>query len=140
MTIRIVIPGTPAAKGRPRGTVVAGTVRMFTPAKTRTREGVVASLAADAMAGRPALTGPVAVTVLAVLPIAKSWPKRDRAAALSGDKLPTGRPDLDNMLKLVSDGCNGIVWADDSQIAQIAARKIYGAEPRTVVTVEEFQE
>lgn len=99
----------------------------------------MASLAADAMAGRPPLLGPVAITVLAVLPIAKSWTKLDKAAALSGYKLPVGRPDLDNVVKLILDGCNGIVWGDDSQVTQTISRKIYGDTPRTVLTVEEMR-
>lgn len=32
------------------------------------------------------------------------------------------RRDLDNMVKLISDACNGLVWADDSQVVEIEAR------------------
>ena len=32
------------------------------------------------------------------------------------------RRDLDNMIKLVSDACNQLVWVDDAQVVEIAAR------------------
>lgn len=133
--ITIVIPGAPAAKGRPRIGLACGRPVAYTPAKTRTREGVVASLAVDAMAGRAPLTGPLRVVIAAIMPVAPSWPKKRQAAALAGEVAPTGRPDLDNILKLVADGMNGIVWGDDSQIVMISARKLYGTPARTIVTV-----
>lgn len=33
------------------------------------------------------------------------------------------RRDVDNMVKLVCDGLNGVAWADDSQVTEIAARR-----------------
>lgn len=134
--IVIVIPGTPAAKGRGRAAVMPdGRARVFTPKKTRTREGIVASLATDAMAGRAPLQGPVMMRLDLVMPVARSWPKWKRAAALSGDLLPTGKPDLSNLWKLVEDALNGITYLDDAQIVQGHQSKSYGAEPRTVITI-----
>jgi Holliday junction resolvase RusA-like endonuclease len=136
MTITLTIPGLPTAKGRPRiGKLANGRPVAFTPEKTRTREGVVAALAMDVMASRPALTCPVEVVVEAVLPIARSWRKSEQQQARDGIKWPIGRPDLDNLVKLVTDGCNGIVWADDSQIVFLLARKSYGDIPKTVIHV-----
>lgn len=34
-----------------------------------------------------------------------------------------GRRDLDNLIKLVLDGLNGVAWLDDSQVNEIKARK-----------------
>ena len=134
--IRVVIPGEPAAKGRPRiGKMANGRPMAFTPAKTRTREGVIASLAMDAMAGRAPLTVPLCVSLLAVMAIPASWPKKRQAAALAGAELPAKRPDLDNLLKLATDAMNGIVYADDVQIVEVRARKVYGPVPQTIVIV-----
>ncbi len=134
--ITLVIPGLPKAKGRPRiGLRGNGRPVAFTPAETRTREGVVAALAMAAMAGRAALIGPVEVTVEAVMPIPVSKSKAWKEDALKGRVFPAGRPDLDNLVKLVSDALNGIVWGDDAQIVFLLARKLYGVTPRTIVRV-----
>ncbi len=38
---------------------------------------------------------------------------------------PEVKPDLDNLCKSFLDGCNGIVWEDDSLICELIARKEY---------------
>ena len=45
------------------------------------------------------------------------------------------RRDVDNMVKLILDGLNGVAWVDDNQVTQIEARKSYvtKAEARTEV-------
>jgi Holliday junction resolvase RusA-like endonuclease len=137
--ICITIPGEPAAKGRPRiGKTFAGRPVAFTPAKTRTREGVIASLAMDAMRGLEPLAEPVRVHLLAVMPIPSSWPKKRQAVALAGGEWPAKKPDLDNLVKLATDGMNGIVWIDDALIVEIGAAKVYGEIPRTIVTVQKI--
>lgn len=133
--IWIVIPGAPTGKGRPRVATRGGHARAYTPAKTRTREGIVASLAMDAMAGRPAMTGPVQVAVSVVSPIPTSWSRRKRAEAI--DQPCPVKPDLDNIIKLVLDSINGIVFADDRQVVELIASKRYGEEPQIIVTVRE---
>ena len=132
--IQFVVPGAPSPKGRPiAGKTQSGKIVMRTPKKTEQREGVVAALAAQAMAGQPPLDGAVTLLVKAVFEVPKSWPLYKKTAAEAGALHPTGRPDLDNIVKLVSDGCNGIVWGDDSQIVSIIARKEYGFPARVAV-------
>lgn len=133
MPIRIVIPGEPSAKGRPH--FVKKTGIAITPAKTRTREGIVATVAMDAMNGRPPLSEPIIVSIKAVMAVPASWPKKKREAALAGQILPAKRPDLDNLLKLVTDGMNEIVYTDDALIVELRARKVYGETPKTIVEV-----
>jgi len=129
------VKGEPCAKGRPRLATIAGRARSFTPEKTRTREGIVASLAHDAMAGRPPMTGPLCMSVLAVMGIPKSWSKKKQAAALAGIEQPTKKPDASNILKLFEDAMNEVVFVDDCQIVESRIRKIYGAIPQTIVEV-----
>jgi Holliday junction resolvase RusA-like endonuclease len=132
--VTIHIAGTPRGKGRPR--FVRATGRAYTDAKTAQRENTVAALAALAMCGRDVLTGPVCMDVRVVVGIPKSWPKKKQTAALVGAVLPTGKPDLTNVVKLIEDGLNGIVYADDAQIVAFGElRKVYGPEALTVVTV-----
>lgn len=48
------------------------------------------------------------------------------------------RRDVDNMLKLISDGLNGIAWVDDAQVVEMSGRKTYVDRPdeaRTEVLV-----
>lgn len=46
------------------------------------------------------------------------------------------RCDLDNVIKAVSDACNGVVFYDDSQVAALDGTKYWSDTPRAVVTVE----
>lgn len=139
MTVPVIftIPGEPVAKARARATMIAGRARMYTPAKTERFEARVALFAQQAMAGRPPLEGAVALTVVALFPVSESWPKKRKAAALEGRELHTKKPDLDNIIKAVKDGMNGIVWRDDAQVAILReCRKGYDALPRVHVMVE----
>ena len=45
------------------------------------------------------------------------------------------RPDADNIGKAVTDGCNGIVWRDDSLIVDWRVTKTYALDPRVLVAV-----
>lgn len=133
----ITIPGEPAAKGRPRiGKTFSGRPVAITPTKTRTREGIAAYAASQAMQGRTPYAEPIKVHVLAVMPVPQSWSNKRKAAALTGAEFPAKRPDLDNLCKLATDALNGIVWSDDALIVELTAAKVYGEVPRTVVSVE----
>lgn len=124
--LRFVIPGRVGGKGRPRFTVIGGHARAYTPAKTASTEAMVRDFAAKAMDGGPLLDGPLELIVTVNLEKPTSWSKRKCAET----KFPTGKPDLDNVAKLIGDALNGIVWRDDSQIAalHIARRFVTGGE------------
>lgn len=130
--IQFTIPGAPVGKGRPRMTRSG---HAYTPAQTRNREAYVKLLATEAMAGAPPLDGPVSVAVEIRCAVPASWPKGRRAEALVG-RIRPGKPDLDNVLKLVLDAMNGVVVLDDKQVAEAAAMKRYDVLPETQVCVE----
>jgi Holliday junction resolvase RusA-like endonuclease len=135
--ICITIPGEPTPKGRPRfGKTFSGQAIAYTPAKTRAGEAVVAMQAKAIMVGRSPFAEPIRVHVLAVLGVPASWSRKRKAVALEGGELPAKKPDLDNLLKLATDALNGIVWTDDALIVEVSAAKVYGVQPRTVVSVE----
>jgi Holliday junction resolvase RusA-like endonuclease len=131
--VTVAIPGAPKGKARARVTR-AGIA--FTPAETRNREAFVKMLAAQEMAGRPPLEGPCELVMRAVAPIPASWPKKRQAAAMAGEIRPTGKPDLDNQIKLITDALNGVVYRDDAQIVRMAVEKVYGPQPLTVATIK----
>lgn len=136
--ITITIPGQPVAKGRPRATTIGGHARMYTPAKTAAYEQLVAIAGKSAMAGKPPLTTPVAVSMTANLKIPASWPKKRRQAALDGTEYPSIKPDVDNYAKAALDGLNGIVWADDAQVVTMTVHKRYSANPCTVLGITDL--
>ena len=69
------------------------------------------------------------------LPIPSSWSARKRAAAITGEIVPTGKPDLDNLLRSFLDGIRTIVIDDDAVIVGVRATKRYGVAPLTVCTI-----
>jgi Holliday junction resolvase RusA-like endonuclease len=122
--IDIVVYGKPVGKARPRfGRSRTGKAVAYTPFKTKKYEQEVKTLAQVAMFGKSMLEGPVRVTV----------------AAYFSHKTKTGyhtsRPDLDNIIKAILDGLNGIVFHDDAAVAEIIASKKYG-EDRVEVQVQ----
>ena len=76
------VPGLPIAKGRARVGMVAGRVRIFTPAKTVAYEGLIAFAARQAMNGTALLEGPLSIHVTAVFPYPASWSKKRVSATV----------------------------------------------------------
>lgn len=130
----IRIPGEIRGKGRPRFSTRGGFARVYTDDRTLTAENLV-KLCAVEQVGQPMLFGPLALSVDVVVKVPASWSKRKAADALGGQLRPTGKPDADNTLKLLSDALNGIVWKDDAQLVDVRLTKRYGAEPGAVLTV-----
>lgn len=135
LPLRLVIPGIPAAKGRPRITTVGGHARAFTPAKTRAYETRIADAGAAAMDGTAPFDQPLQVTITAFVAMPKSLSQVKRAAAIDGALKPVTRPDVDNYAKVL-DGLNGVVWRDDAVVCDLAVRKRYAISPRLEIVVE----
>ena len=110
---------------------------MYTPQKTASYESLVALVAHQAMTGLPPFVGPVSLSVVALFPIPRSWARRRQEAARTGAELHTKRPDLDNVVKAIKDGLNGIVWRDDCQVVVMQCRKGYADAPQVLVEVSE---
>lgn len=132
--ITFTIPGEPVAKGRARSFIRAGHVAHYTPDKTARYENLVKLAAQQAMVGEPPIDGPVALVVRAFLSIPQSWSQKKQRSAATGEITPTKRPDLDNIVKAIKDGANGVTWKDDSQVIDVIASKRYG-QPRVEVEV-----
>jgi len=129
------VPGTPKGKGRPR----FGRGRAYTPKPTADYERLVRQCAYASLGEVEPLSGPVYLSVTATFPIAKSWPVRKKQLAEAGFLWHTARPDSDNILKIVCDALNEILWLDDSQICLAKISKKYGREPGVIVVVEEIE-
>jgi Holliday junction resolvase RusA-like endonuclease len=132
------IPGQPVAKGRPKFARRGANVVAYTPQKTASYENLVKLVAAVAMKGSDPTGRPVRLTVALTLQVPASWSNKRRALALAGAIRATKKPDADNVLKGIKDGCNGIVWRDDAQVVRIELSKDYGEVPGALVTVSEI--
>lgn len=98
-------------------------------------EGRLAMLTAKARRqhdGKPVPLGtPVIFEALVFLPIPSSFTRSEEAAALAGELRPTGKPDLDNWVKLPMDALEGIVYANDSQVVGFGNSGVwYSNKPR----------
>jgi len=109
------VPGQPVPKARPRVTE-RGT---FTPQRTRDWEEAV-GWAFKGM-GAATFDGPVSVMM--------TFLRKGRR-----------KVDLDNLVKSVLDGLNGVAFHDDQQVRELSARVIYGCdEPLAEVTVNKYR-
>lgn len=136
--IEFTVPGQPVPKGRPKFARRGSFVQAYTPEKTASYENLVKVHAAQAMQGTAPMSGPLALMLTLFVQIPKSTTKRDRARISAGTFHPTKKPDLDNVLKAVTDAMNGIVYEDDAQIVRITTMKRYGDTPRAIVHVLRF--
>ena len=130
--IAFEIPGEPVGKGRPR--FVRATGRAYTPAKTESYEQRVAMTASAAMAGNLPWLGPVKLECRAVYLHPQSWSAKKKARA----DWKTSKPDADNILKVVKDALNKIVFHDDAQVVYATVQKRYGPIAKLVVVVTDL--
>lgn len=131
-TIVFVIPGTARGKQRPR---FARTGRVYTPPQTVNQEAYIKMLAATAMRGLSPLIGPLEATFSISVAIPKSFTGEKRKRIEEGKLFPTSKPDLDNVVKLLCDAMNGVVYGDDMQIVDLYVNKTYAAAGSTTVMV-----
>lgn len=121
------VPGRPVGKGRPR---VLRSGRTYTPKRTADYERQVAAACVAAAMHRPwRMDSPdYAVTVQSHVSLTKKGTRRTSRG---------GCPDIDNVIKLVCDALEGVVYEDDDQVTRVAGETIHGsAEERLRVTVE----
>lgn len=133
--IRVFIPGHPRGKERARSRIITAkaTGRQFTshytPKKTRDNENNIRSHAIGAMKMQKPMTGPVNLKLDIAFEIPKSWPKWKVDMALTGQILPTTKPDSDNIEKSIKDAFNGVIWVDDCQVVSGEKAKRYSLQP-----------
>lgn len=114
-------------KGRPRFVRQGGFVRTYTPPETKNAERKIASVCKSAMdvCSVGVFKGSVKLDVEAGYPIPKSTSKRLKQQMLDDEVRPTVKPDADNVLKLVADALNGVMYKDDNQIVMMSFEKRY---------------
>lgn len=127
--IRVEIPGRIVAKQSVRFTRAG---HRYQPGGVTNYHALCAMRGYQSMAGREPLTGACRVCVQIVLQTPASWSKKRKAE----HNWCVIRPDLDNALKMLMDGLQGVVFADDKQVVELMMSKRYGTADRAIVTVE----
>ena len=129
--LKLVIPGEPVAKGRPRVTKW-GT---YTPEKTKNYETLVKELFFIEH-GQTLLEGQLKIDIKAYFSIPKSASKKKKQLMLEGELRPTKKPDADNILKIIGDALNDLAYKDDKQIVSANIEKFYSDEPRVQIEIK----
>jgi len=138
--VSFTVPAEPVAQGRPRLSSRGGFARAYDPPKSRTYKKFIADHAQQAMkeaALDGLLSGPIIMRARFAFPLAKShYRKRSPVETKYRDK----KPDLDNISKALTDGCEGIIYLNDSQIAKMVVEKVTLAQGEPAYTSVLFQE
>jgi len=132
--MKIVIPGIPVAKGRPR----LGKYGTYTPTKTVNYENLVQYCYMDQAEGIK-LDGPLMMEIRFYFPIPKSYSKKQIELLKVQDMAHMKKPDASNCLKSIEDALNGFAYDDDCQIVEVHVTKKYTLEdPRAEVRISEL--
>lgn len=127
------LPVKALSKERPRS---AKGGHFYTPPRTRDYERAVKDYAVAMAWGEPTdAFVSIAITIFNAVP--KSWPKWRRQLALEHQVYPN-KGDLDNKVKAIGDALNGVVYLDDSQIAETFSARLYGDEDRVIIRVNKI--
>jgi crossover junction endodeoxyribonuclease RusA len=139
VVISLWVAGSPVAQGSLRRAGGRG-LRYANDATLRPwREQVGAAARAEV---QQLVTGPVMVDVEFALPRpAGQWSVRGLRRP-SAPAHPTGRPDVDKLLRSILDALTSVVYADDAQVVTVLARKTYvdtpDAQPGVLIRVTEL--
>lgn len=84
---------------------------------------------------------PLAMKIVALFEIPKSFTKKQRADIESGLLFPTKKPDADNIAKVVCDALNGVAYTDDTQIIDLHILKFYTKDrPKVIVEIKRYEQ
>jgi len=116
-SVKIIVPGRPVPKGRPRLGYRGRKAYVYTPPETREYERLVGWVAKSA--GCRPVDGPVSVSLSVYV---------------------KGRLDADNIAKSILDGLNGVAYEDDDQVVELHIWKYRvknAAEERVEIRIQE---
>ena len=132
------IPVKPRGKARPR---MSRNGHVYTPKVTRDAENEINQYVNDVLFAHADLDklypndDEFDIEIIFFMPILKKENKSTRFKMDAGYIRYVKKPDLDNMIKLLLDALNGVLWNDDSQVFSIIASKRYSNDPRIVLKI-----
>jgi Holliday junction resolvase RusA-like endonuclease len=130
--MKIIIPGEPIAKARPRFFVSRGKKLAYNSQSGLESEiGYrIKSQLANAKYDHSANSYEIEFRFYFRPP-----PGKDANLKLWGIIEHTSRPDLDNICKMYMDASNGILYRDDAMVTKLSSSKHYSTNPRTEIDI-----
>lgn len=128
MKVKFSIPTIPVAKQRPR---LGKNGCAYTPTKTKVFEQICKLSYKYHYFDKEYII----VKILFKFEVPKSYSKKNKEEALKGNIRPT-KADIDNYVKSVLDGLNGVAWSDDRYISVIMAEKVFAEKSEIIVEIE----
>ena len=140
--IRIEIPGPPVPERKRQIRMGARAARIDMPDRKRYKQhvqaAVVAQVTQDLRTALP-LEGPLKVEYIFERLQPASYPKQP-TSRFPWPECWTGRPDLDNLEKIVTDALTDSgVWRDDAQIVEKVSVKQWGKQARTMIVISQVE-
>lgn len=134
--IKFIVQGRPQGKDRPRFRKVGNYVSTYNTKSTTEYEKLVKLSAIEQCKDQlnKEYTGLVKMSIKAYFKPNKGISKKQHDLLIGQSHLK--RPDLDNIIKIICDGLNGIAYKDDNQVAIIKAEKVYDNKERVEVEIE----
>lgn len=133
--MNFTVPGKLHGKGRPRFTRAG---RVYTDPVTKAYENKIAA-AYRAAGGQSYGSAPVEMYVMARFPVPKSTSKAHKLKMLLGKLFPLKTPDIDNIVKVVMDGLNGVAYDDDKQVVRLVSEKKYSEHEGLFIVINEHE-
>ena len=134
MKIMFEVKGKPQGKQRPR---ILKSGHRFTPKKTTDYEQLVKLKYLEAAKGfKFEKDVPLEIEIQAAFKPPKTVSKKIRLEMLEDKILPTKKPDVDNIAKIILDALNGVAYHDDSQVIFLRLSKYYLEESRVLVCIQ----
>lgn len=129
-SLKLYLPGDPIARAEPK--IVRFGNRAGLADSPVTKKGKADWLSVWLNAGQPRLdAGPILLTLEIVIDRPKShFGTGAKAATLKphAPRIPTTKPDVSNVLKLVEDALKSRAFDDDSHVVQVHAHKRYATD------------
>ena len=142
-TIKFFVPGKPQGKARARTfyNPRLGRSISMTPDNTVLYENLIKECCMNNMSDEQKKHDDQAALTLYITALyapVKSTSKKQRERMLRDEILPTKKPDIDNIVKVVADALNGVAYRDDTQIVKIIAEKHYSDIEGLEIRLEEY--
>lgn len=137
--IQFTVLGEPVGKSRPKFSTFNGHAMAYTPQKTVNYETLVKLSYQQQCNDKPYDKDiPLRAEITAYFPMPKSTSMKRKKMMLDGQIRHTKKCDADNLAKAVLDALNGIAYYDDSQVCELSVSKLYGDNPRVIVSISEI--
>lgn len=138
--IKFTVYGKPFGKQRPRVCKIKGRSIAYTPKETSVYEDHVKFIYNQIYSG---ITfdkdESVALDIVAYYAMPKSTSKKTKEKMLAGMILPTVKPDVDNIIKIIADALNKVAYKDDKQLVAVSCQKFYSDLPRVEILISEIK-